>query len=238
MELVLYKVGGSLLDWPEFAPRLRALLQRRRVDYPGELPALLMGGGAAADVVRAWDRCFQLGEATAHQLALTSMELTARLLTELLPETKLWLPPGEGTSQPENSAATAAHSRESLPRLRVFRPSLMPEDTKHFPVLMVHAWIAALEPDAAVPLPQHWGCTSDSIALWLAGQLSISRLILVKSTPAPAAHVLRDWAEAGLVDPEFPRLHEAISRVTPAPSVEWINLRESPAGMSPGSRAV
>lgn len=226
MEFVLYKVGGSLLNWAEFPGCLRAVLQRQVDEQSAERPVLLVGGGTAADVVRSWDRCFQLGEEAAHQLALTSMELTARLVSELLPETELWLPPGEWIMQPQSSTSSAK-GEETLQSRPLLQPPQLPGDFGRTPVLLAHAWIAALEPQAAVPLPHHWGCTSDSIALWLAWQLGISRLILVKSVSMPASQQLADWADAGLIDTEFPRLHAAISRLGLPPAVEWINLRES-----------
>jgi len=46
---------------------------------------LVPGGGATADVVRAWDRQHRLGEETAHWLALRSMTFNAHFLKAILP---------------------------------------------------------------------------------------------------------------------------------------------------------
>ncbi|MBW3540464.1 MAG: hypothetical protein KY476_09345 [Planctomycetes bacterium] len=53
MTVVVYKLGGSLLTLPGFEQRLERLLASRPED---ERPLVVVGGGAAADVVREWDR--------------------------------------------------------------------------------------------------------------------------------------------------------------------------------------
>src|SRR5262245_62868008 len=79
--LTVVKVGGSLFDLPDLGPRLRRWL--------GQLPAgevlLVPGGGATADVVRAFDRVHHLGEEAAHWLALRAMSVNAALLESLAP---------------------------------------------------------------------------------------------------------------------------------------------------------
>ena len=53
----------------------------------------------------------------------------------------------------------------------------------------------------AASLKPSWDLTSDSLAVWLAGQLGAERLILVKhGAPGTAAELVRD----GVVDPLFP----------------------------------
>jgi aspartokinase-like uncharacterized kinase len=77
MEVI--KVGGSLLDWPE----LRPACERFLADRPGRA-ILVAGGGAAADLVRRWDRDLALSPADAHWLAIRAMSLTAELLARRL----------------------------------------------------------------------------------------------------------------------------------------------------------
>lgn len=50
-------------------------------------------------------------------------------------------------------------------------------------------------------IPHSWDVTSDSLSAWLANQLNIPHLLLVKSTDhTPPNHRLTDWIEAGIVD--------------------------------------
>jgi aspartokinase-like uncharacterized kinase len=83
--LIVVKVGGSLLDMPDFVERLSTHLRR----YSNDRPLLLIGGGGAADWVRLMDRTHRLGDETAHDLALRSLDLTAHLAAALLPESVL-----------------------------------------------------------------------------------------------------------------------------------------------------
>ena len=63
MGLVVYKLGGSLLSCVDLATRLRAVLEQR----PDDRSLIVVGGGAAADVVRDWSRIHGLSEAV-HEL--------------------------------------------------------------------------------------------------------------------------------------------------------------------------
>lgn len=79
------KIGGSLFDWPELAPRLRRFLAA--LDTPRIL--LVPGGGPTANAIRQLDRAHALGEETAHWLALRSLTLNAHFLAHLLPNTQV-----------------------------------------------------------------------------------------------------------------------------------------------------
>jgi 5-(aminomethyl)-3-furanmethanol phosphate kinase len=81
--VIVVKVGGSLYDHPGLGPGLNRFL--------GPLLRagsvwLVPGGGAAADVVRRWDRVHALGEEVAHWVALRSLSLTALFLASFLNE--------------------------------------------------------------------------------------------------------------------------------------------------------
>src|SRR5262249_21417457 len=73
------KVGASLYDLPDLGPRLRRFLHT----LDGRI-VLVPGGGASADVVRAWDQHHRLGEERAHWLALQALTLNAHFLADLL----------------------------------------------------------------------------------------------------------------------------------------------------------
>lgn len=80
-DLVVVKVGGSLLDVPDLSARLAAFfatLAEVRV-------VILAGGGGAADFVRKIDRDHGLGEARSHDLAVRSLDLTAHALAAIVP---------------------------------------------------------------------------------------------------------------------------------------------------------
>ena len=78
----LIKVGGSLYDLRDLGARLLGLLAS--LDRPRFF--LFPGGGAAAEAVRSLDRLHDLGEESAHWLALRALTMNAFFLHSLLPE--------------------------------------------------------------------------------------------------------------------------------------------------------
>ena len=82
---VLFKVGGSLLDWPGFPQRLQALIDQ----HSGEGLVLIVGGGRAADIVRDFDTVHHIGESRSHGLALHALDFTSRLLATLIPRSQV-----------------------------------------------------------------------------------------------------------------------------------------------------
>lgn len=84
LPLVVFKLGGSLLERPGLPALLREILARR--EDCGAL--LVVGGGRTADLVRDWDREHSLGDEAAHWLALDAMRLNERLVQCLLPEAR------------------------------------------------------------------------------------------------------------------------------------------------------
>jgi len=78
--ITVVKVGGSLYDLPDLGLRLRRFLHALDA---GRI-VLIPGGGASADVVRAWDQQHQLGEERAHWLALRALTFNAHFLADLL----------------------------------------------------------------------------------------------------------------------------------------------------------
>jgi len=194
MQGTLFKVGGSLLNWPDLPARLSKLLQTE------SHPLLVAGGGAAADAVRQWDATHALGEAIAHQLAINSLTLTAQLLEQLLP----------------NTVCVA-----TLPQLNQV------QQAGQIPILLVADFVRSYEPYADIPIEPNWETTSDSLSLWLAWHLGLTKLTLVKSTPWQQDNTLKQAARQGLLDRNFPGLARFACHQNPHWEVSWCNLRAS-----------
>jgi 5-(aminomethyl)-3-furanmethanol phosphate kinase len=167
---VVIKVGGSLLDLDDLTERLTTLI--------GELKpspvAIVAGGGAAADVVRAWDRRFRFDSSTSHWLAIRAVGLNEALLARVV----------SGCALAETWNSLAAMWREGTTAILSIGPLLR----------------AAEEAGESMP-PHSWDVTSDSIAVWAAGWLG-ARLVLAKSVDAPGGSA-DDAIAAGLVDRWF-----------------------------------
>ncbi len=162
------KLGGSLLDLPDLAQRLDQL----RPEW-GLRPLMIVGGGAAADLVRAWDQLYGLGEERAHWLALDSLALTARLLATLWP----------ATCVARRGEYEAVWGEGRVP--------------------LVNAWEwfeASLAEQAPAP-PHTWETTTDTIAAWIAAITGAESLWLLKSVPGPAS--IAEATEWETVDPQF-----------------------------------
>lgn len=80
-ECWVFKLGGSLLDLPDLAERLRVVV--RQVSTK---PLIVVGGGNAADLVREWGEVHALSASSAHWLAVQAMEFNRHLLKTLVPE--------------------------------------------------------------------------------------------------------------------------------------------------------
>ena len=164
---VVLKLGGSLFDRPDLAERLGALL----ADEPRAL--VVVGGGAAADAVRDWDRVHRLGEEVAHRLACEALGLTARFVSELLPGAELVA---------DRDAAGDAWARGKVCVLD------LPRFLEHEEPLDPHA------------PPHTWGTTSDTLAAWVATRWPADRLVMLKSCDERPDAVDRHFAHyaAGL----------------------------------------
>lgn len=81
-DIRVVKLGGSLLDLPDLAARLRRWLGAQ----PARSSAIVVGGGRLVDAVRQYDRLHALGDETAHWLAVQAMQVQARMVAALLPE--------------------------------------------------------------------------------------------------------------------------------------------------------
>ncbi|MDB5352333.1 MAG: aspartate/glutamate/uridylate kinase [Planctomycetota bacterium] len=182
--IVVAKVGGSLLDWPELPGRLGRFVASRR--DRGDRLVLIVGGGRAADWVRELDRIHAIGEAKSHALAIRSLDLTARVLAALVP----------GLAVAETIAEIAPLRLSGLVPILAPRVVLDEDDRA--------------SPD---PLPHVWDVTTDSIAARLAVRLGARRLVLLKSARASPGTTRDQAARLGLVDPAFPVASRALSEV-------------------------
>lgn len=79
------KLGGSLLDLPDVAARLRRWLYTQ--EPAGCL--LLAGGGRLVEALRHYDQIHGLGEELCDCLAIRAMSISAALVAALLPEARL-----------------------------------------------------------------------------------------------------------------------------------------------------
>lgn len=182
--VVVVKVGGSLLTWPKLAESLEAFLDDEA--GRGSRVVLIAGGGPAADLVGEVDSSRGLGDETAHRLALRAMDFTAELLAALLP------------------GARVATRLDELPALwREDRP----------PILAPRVYLEEVDELRPDRLPFSWSVTSDSIAARVAETLGAERLVLFKSASAREGATREEVARAGLVDSFFPEATRALERV-------------------------
>ena len=80
-QLAVVKVGGSLLDHPQFAPTLNQFLNERTESSI----ILICGGGDLADGIRLYHKQHQLREEASHRLAIETMVVNGHLLQYLVP---------------------------------------------------------------------------------------------------------------------------------------------------------
>lgn len=156
----VYKVGGSLFGWPELFGRLAALLRGE-----GGRPLLVSGGGAAADVVREWDRVHGMGEERSHRLAVKSLCLGEAFLAGGL-----------------DGAVVVARRGEAEEAWRAGQT----------PILCADRFLEAEEGIDLAPLPRCWGVTSDSIAAWVAARWPAELLLLKSASPQRAGEPFVD----------------------------------------------
>lgn len=148
---------------------------------------IVPGGGPFADAVRAVQARLRFSDPVAHRMALLAMAQYGCLLAERA-----------------GGALEVAESLRALDAHAVGRNACI--------------WLpAATDAAAMAALPADWSVSADSIALWLAGRLGASGLLLVKSAPPPASPGTTGWAQAGYVDAHFPAL-----RAASATPVYWL----------------
>ena len=176
------KLGGSLLDVPDLALRLRDWLARQAP----RATVLIAGGGRMADVVRDADRQHRLGETVSHWLCIRVMTLQAELLSALLPEAAV--------------CRSLADWRSTAPGLAILDPWIfLREEEPHLAGQTLPAsWDVTSDSIAA----RFAAAIGAAELVLLKSALPQSTLPQSTSTPGAAA-------AAGYVDRFFPRLAEA-----------------------------
>ncbi len=193
---VVFKLGGSLLSLPDLPQQL----ERLRSPSPMGRPLIVVGGGAAADLVRDWQTVHSLSDELAHWLAIRAMSFNEALLHKLLPHSAVVRDRGE------------IHSAWNARLL---------------PILSAEGFLQAEEETGDHSLPHDWSATSDSIAAWVAQRLGGRALTLLKSLDLPTGISLEEAAEEGLVDTHFPLVAARLAvswinvRSDSRPVVEW-----------------
>lgn len=95
--------------------------------------------------------------------------------------------------------------------LRELAPALRPcEDEGQIETALaaggIALWLPSRMVEADPAIAESWDITSDSLAAWLARRVGATRLVLVKSAPAPDPPLSPErLAALGLVDAAFPR---------------------------------
>lgn len=167
------KLGGSLLDLPDLPGRFEALGSRWR----GRHLLLVVGGGRAADLVRACDDLFGLEETQGHWLAVRAMQLNTHVAASILPGCR-----GRIVTDTEGCARAWRSDQAAL--------------------VDPLTWLEQ-EEAKGITTPHRWTFTSDSISAHIAARLRAEYLTLLKST-LPTGPLDIDRATAcGLVDAEF-----------------------------------
>jgi len=182
------KVGGSLLATAEFPRRLHAWLGERMAARRNTHFVIVAGGGKWVDAIRALDAHTPLGDERAHWICVDVMDVTAGLVSAMLPE--LYTVDSFGELE----------RRVREPGVTLLKPS---------------EFVARIEPTrVGTRLPANWSVTSDSIAARLAIVLGADELVLLKSAPPPVLREVDGWldalAAAGYVDEFLPRLRDEL----------------------------
>ena len=172
---ILFKLGGSLLTLPDLPDRIAQTLNL----FPVSRALIVVGGGAAADVVREWDATHQQGKDRAHWLAIRALTFNAHLVSTMIRESVV--------------VKTRTEAASAWDKDRVV-------------LLDAYEYVKRNEPHSDVPLPHHWSATSDTVAAWTAINWPVDEFVLLKSTDIPQSYHIDEAAQAGVVDSELPAL--------------------------------
>lgn len=196
--LRVIKVGGSLLNQSDLAARIYRWLAQQ----PHASNILVVGGGELVEAIRNLDRIHTFDREKTHWLCIELMNHTSRLLHWLMPTAVV----PESIAEMQQFIAAGAHDRPAIVSPSIYLSLLQDDDT----------------------LPCSWQTTSDTIAAWLAAQISADELVLLKSAAPPESCSIsndksayyQSLADSGYVDSAFPRIAATLS------SVRFVNLAD------------
>ncbi len=150
----------------------------------GRAIVVVPGGGPFADSVRTAQQHFGTEDALAHDMALLAMAQYGLLLSGLAP-------------------LQAAYG---LAPLRHWRSGAI-ADAK------ARIWLPEPARDA-LGVPRSWRITSDYLALWLAAELHVRNVVLVKACAAPPESAEAETlARLGVIDPAYPELAKSLPQI-------------------------
>lgn len=172
------KLGGSLLDLPDLVERFERWRPR------DQTTVVVVGGGDAAELVRAFDRQFALGAERGHWLAVRAMQFNAHVVAAAL----------------------------RTPHV-VSAPDQLSGLDGQVAIVDALAWLSREEQERGESVPHRWSFTSDSIAAHVAVVLHAERLTLLKSTLPEGASTAEEVAAEGVVDCDFPAASAAVPRI-------------------------
>jgi len=177
------KLGGSLFDLPDLAPRFL----RWRASQPAACDVVIAGGGKLADAVQDQRAARQWDDREVHWRCIEVMRTTARQLADLLPDATLidGLLMSWETDGPGNPLV----------------------------VLDCGEFLRRVEPTlAGNRLPENQRVTSDSIAARVAVALAGAELVLLKSALPPEFN-REQASATGYVDRFFPQAAQPLATV-------------------------
>lgn len=180
--LRVIKIGGSLLD--QF--HLEDALQTWRRSTRAMREVFLTGGGPLVESIRNFDKIHPIDPEICHWLAVDAVSLTARMVSAVLPESRI---------------------------LEADGYCFEAEKDHKFTLLDVGHFLREEEPRRdGTRLPHSWAATSDSIAARIAEIYGADELVLLKSTLPTDCTDWQSAANIGFVDTHFPLAVKTIKR--------------------------
>lgn len=191
LPIEVVKLGGSLLGRPGLAELLTTWLAKRETSETRQV--LLVGGGPPVDWLRDIATQHQLSEETAHWAAIEMMNANAPVVAELI-----------GVAI-ESNGINSLVDRLKQERVVIY-------------VAGDELWRQRQNEKAALPVG--WHVTSDSIAAWLATQLTATLTLLKSTVPATikadaavGSSSILELSQSGYVDSYFPTAAASIETI-------------------------